>query len=145
MRLLLLLNFALGLYLTGLIWTVQVVHYPGFALVPPVAWSAFHRAHTARITWVVMGPMLLELALGGWLAWRGPALGISAWFGWGLYGLVLLTWAHTGLVAVPLHNRLGAGFDAGLVQQLIQANWVRTIAWTLRASGLGWLVWERLT
>ena len=67
----LLLNFALALYLTGLIWLVQRVHYPSFGLIGAAEWPAFHRAHTARITPLVAVPMLAELVLGAWLAGRG--------------------------------------------------------------------------
>ena len=70
LRLLLLLNFALAAYLTGLIWTVQVVHYPSFGLVPKAAWPAFHAAHTRRMSFVVLAPMVLELGLALWLGFR---------------------------------------------------------------------------
>ena len=50
-RLLLLFNFAVAAYLTGLIWTVQVVHYPSFGLVPKSAWAVFHAAHTRRMSY----------------------------------------------------------------------------------------------
>ncbi len=139
MKLLLVVNFALALYLIGLIWTVQVVHYPSFGLVGAAEWAAFHRAHTTRMTWVVMAPMVAELLLGGWLAARGGAVA-GGWLGWAAFALVLVAWAHTGLVAVPLHNRLAAGPDAVLVAALVRTNWVRTVAWTLRAAILGWLL-----
>ena len=101
---LLLLNFGLAAYLTGLIWTVQLVHYPGFAHVEPAQFERFHREHSARISWVVMAPMLLELGAAGWLAWQGEALGAAA--RWGQLALVLLVWASTFFITVPFHNRL---------------------------------------
>ena len=60
---LLLLNFLLAAYLTGVIWTVQLVHYPGFAQANRETFILFHREHSRRISWVVMGPMVLELLL----------------------------------------------------------------------------------
>ena len=62
-KLLLLLSFGLAAYLTGVIWLVQLVHYPSFAQVPPAAFRAFHQSHLARMGWVVMAPMVAELAL----------------------------------------------------------------------------------
>ena len=79
---LLLLNFALAAYLTGVIWTVQLVHYPGFAQVAQESFGAFHRLHSRRISWVVLGPMVLELLLAGALiGWKAP--GAVAWWALG--------------------------------------------------------------
>lgn len=77
LRLLLLLNFAAAAYLTGLIWTVQVVHYPSFGKVPKEAWAAFHAAHTRRMGYVVLAPMVLEIGLAGWLAGLGRPRGVA--------------------------------------------------------------------
>ena len=139
LRLLLLLNFAVAAYLTGLIWTVQVVHYPSFGLVPKAAWAAFHAAHTRRMSHVVLAPMVAELALAAWLAWagRGALPGHAGWWSLGLVGLV---WAVTFFISVPFHNRLEGGFDYIAIDGLIRTNWLRTLAWTARAALLGWLL-----
>jgi hypothetical protein len=135
-KLLLLLNFGLAAYLTGVIWMVQLVHYPSFALVPPDGFRVFHQAHLKRMGWVVMAPMVLELLLAGWLAWVWP--GAAAW--WAL-GLVVVIWAVTFFVSVPLHNRLAAdGSTFATVYGLIKTNWLRTLAWTARLLLLGWIL-----
>jgi hypothetical protein len=136
---LLLLNFAAAAYLTGLIWMVQVVHYPSFGLVPKEAWVAFHRAHTRRMGYVVMAPMVLELALAIWLAWAGRAA-LPGGAGWWSLGLVALVWAATFFISVPFHNRLETGFDYIAIDGLTRTNWLRTLAWTARAVLLGWLL-----
>ncbi|WP_375435882.1 hypothetical protein [uncultured Hymenobacter sp.] len=141
LKLLLLLNFALAVYLTGLIWTVQVVHYPSFAQVAPDKFVAFHQQHSNRIGWVVMAPMVLELGLAAWLAWQGRALGTAVW--WSL-ALVLLIWAATFFISVPFHNRLAHGYDYVAIDGLVRTNWVRTLAWTARSGLLGWLLWKLL-
>jgi hypothetical protein len=138
-RLLLLLNFAVAAYLTGLIWTVQVVHYPSFGLVPKASWAAFHEAHTRRISYVVLGPMVLELLLAGWLAWAGRAA-LPHGAGWWSLGLVAAAWAATFFIAVPFHNRLALGFDYVAIDGLTRTNWLRTLAWTARTGLLGWLL-----
>ena len=139
LRLLLLLNFAAAVYLTGLIWTVQVVHYPSFGLVPKAAWEAFHAAHTRRMSYVVLGPMVAELALAGWLAWAGRGV-LPGGAGWWSLALVGLVWAATFFISVPFHNRLGAGYDYVAIDGLIRTNWLRTVFWTARALLLGWLL-----
>ena len=139
LRLLLLLNFAAAAYLTGLIWTVQVVHYPSFGQVPKAAWAAFHAAHTRRMSYVVLAPMVLELALAIWLAGAGRAA-LPGGAGWWSLALVGLIWAVTFLISVPFHNRLGLGYDYVAIDGLIRTNWLRTLAWTARAGLLGWLL-----
>ena len=139
LRLLLLLNFAAATYLTGLIWTVQVVHYPSFGLVPKAAWPAFHKAHTRRMSVVVLAPMVLELALAAWLAWAGRAT-LPDGAGWWSLALVGLVWAVTFFISVPFHNRLEQGFDYVAIDGLTRTNWLRTLAWTARAALLGGLL-----
>ncbi|MBF9235797.1 hypothetical protein I2I05_00165 [Hymenobacter sp. BT683] len=139
LRLLLLLNFAATAYLTGLIWTVQVVHYPSFGQVPKAAWAAFHAAHTRRMSYVVLAPMVVELALAIWLAWAGRAV-LPNGSGWWCLALVVLVWAATFFISVPFHNRLAAGYDYIAIDGLIRTNWFRTLAWTARAGLLGWLL-----
>ena len=139
LRLLLLLNFAAATYLTGLIWTVQVVHYPSFGLVPKAAWEAFHAAHTRRMGYVVLAPMVLELALAVWLAWAGRTA-LPGGAGWWSLALVGLIWAVTFFISVPFHNRLAQGYDYIAIDGLIRTNWLRTLAWTVRAGLLGWLL-----
>ncbi|WP_201985925.1 hypothetical protein [Hymenobacter rubidus] len=139
LHLLVLLNFAVAAYLTGLIWTVQMVHYPSFGKVPKEAWAAFHAAHTRRMSYVVMAPMVLELGLAMWLAGAGRAE-LPGGTGWWSLGLVLLIWAVTLFISVPFHNRLEKGFDYIAIDGLTRTNWLRTLAWTARAVLLGWLV-----
>lgn len=140
--LLLLLNFALAAYLTGVIWTVQLVHYPAFADVSPERFEKFHQRHSTLIGWVVMGPMVLELVLAAWLSWSGRAtLGMKV--DWALL-LVLFVWAATFFISVPFHNRLAKGYDYVAIDGLVRTNWLRTLAWTTRTVLLGWLLWQML-
>ena len=137
-KLLLLLNFALAAYLTGVIWTVQLVVYPAFADVDPARFAAFHGRHSTRISWVVLAPMVAELGLAAWLAWAAPS-GPTWW----AFGLVVFIWAATFFVSVPFHNRLGqSGYDYVAIDGLVRTNWLRTVAWTARLGLLGWLVWK---
>ena len=48
--------------------------------------------------------------------------------------LVAVLWISTGLLQVPLHQTLGGGFDAVAHQRLVATNWIRTVAWGLRAT-----------
>jgi len=127
LRWLLAAHVVVTLFMTGLIWFVQVVHYPLFALVGKADFAAYERLHARRTGWVVGGPMLLELALALALAWSHG--GAAAWCGLGLLGIV---WLSTGTLQVPMHRRLEHGFDQVFHRRLVRSNWVRTIAWSLR-------------
>ncbi len=138
---LLLVQLLSTLAMFGLIWFVQVVHYPLFLQVGAQEFPAYEAAHANRTTWVVAPLMLLEL--GSSLAllvlrWRpGSVSATGAWAGAALVGLI---WLSTALVQVPLHNRLHAGYSASVIRRLVATNWVRTAAWTARAVlVLGWI------
>jgi hypothetical protein len=132
-RSLLLANLALALTLSGLIWTIQVVHYPLFARVGAQAFAAYHAEHSARITALVGPLMLAELALAGLLVLARPP-GLPAWLPLASAACVAVAWGATMFFAVPLHARLGARPDPELIAALVRVNWARTAAWTARSA-----------
>ena len=137
---LLILHAAVTWALLGLILTIQLVHYPLFARVPPPGWPAYEREHQRRIT-LLVGPLMLgELLSAVWLALRPPPAlpPFSLWAG---LALVLLIWASTGLVQSPLHGRLSGAWDARLHARLLNSNWLRTLAWALRGGLCVWWLW----
>ena len=139
LRLLLLANLGLCAVLTGLIWTVQLVHYPGLALVGKAEFARYHAAHTARMGTLVGPLMVLELLLAAGLAGAGRAA-LPQGAGWWSLALVLAVWAITFFISVPFHNRLAAGgYDYIVIDGLTRTNWLRTGAWTLRLALLAWL------
>lgn len=123
----LIVHAAVTLFMTGLIWFVQIVHYPLFALVGHAGFPEYERWHARRTGWVVAGPMLAELAAAIAIAWCGG--GALAWLGLALLAII---WLSTGLWQVPAHRRLEAGFDAAAHRRLVRTNWVRTAAWSAR-------------
>lgn len=135
------------LFMTGLIWFVQVVHYPLFGRVArhdADAWRAYHAAHCRLTGYVVFGPMVVELLSAAWLVFgsRPKGMGFSP-AGDGLLA-ALVTWGVTGLASMPDHNRLASGFDAATHGRLVRLNVLRTIAWTYHAGILLWVAWKLL-
>lgn len=131
---LLLVHATATLALVGLIWFVQVVHYPLFELASESRFERFALEHQRRTTWVVVPLMLTELASALLLLVRPPD-GVSQellWVGSGLLGAI---WISTALLQVPLHRRLSGGRDRQVMRRLVATNWVRTLAW----SGRGWV------
>ncbi len=131
------LDLLLNGYLCGLIWFVQIVHYPLLAEVGTAGFLRYHERHSALTTRVVALPMLLDLGLSGLLIWRHPVGFVAPWT-WLGFALALGTWACTFGLAVPLHQRLGAGHDRAVIARLVATNWPRTIAWTAHLALLGW-------
>lgn len=137
-RWILLLNAAATLYMTGLIWFVQVVHYPLFAKVGAEGFASYERSHAQLTNWVVTVPMLMEFATACLLLAVRPAnvSRLEAWIG---VSLVVAIWASTWLLQVPRHGQLATGFDAQAHHALVLTNWIRTLAWSAR--GLLVLMW----
>ena len=127
MHALLVSHAALTLVLCGLIWTIQVVHYPLFARVGADRYVAYQAGHGTRITALVAPLMLAEVGTAGVLVYLSP--GTLTWLGAALLAVV---WLSTALFQVPQHARLEHGFDAAAHRRLVATNWVRTMAWTAR-------------
>jgi len=132
-------HLASTLTMFGVILVVQVVHYPLFAHVGAERYNAYQSRHMARITWIVLPAMGVELGTAAWLVWD-PIAGIPLWMTWTGLGLVALIWTSTGLVQAPLHARLTQGFDARLHRRLVRSNWLRTIAWAVRSGLVLWML-----
>ena len=142
-ELLFLLQVAATLFMTGLIWFVQVVHYPLFRYVGGAAFPAYERLHAQRTGWVVGLPMVVELLTACAGLWLRPA-GMSRGAAWVSVGLVGVIWASTALLQVPLHEALGRAPTAALMGRLVGTNWVRTVAWTVRSGLVMGVVWRGL-
>lgn len=125
-------HFVLTCAMAGLIWFVQIIHYPLFRRVPAAGFATYEREHTRRAG-LLIGPLMLgELA-------TGLAL-LAVWRPWQLVlatGVLLMIWISTFAIQVPLHGRLRHGLDSGAVRALIRTNWIRTVGWTARALLLG--------
>ena len=131
------------LYLVGLIWIVQSLVYPSMGLVGADGYAAYHNLHTSRITPVVAPAMIIELLTAIYLVFA-PDDAIDRRYFWGGLALVLIIWASTFFVQVPLHEELAEGFNGEVQNKLVLTNWIRTIAWTLRGALILWMVWMKI-
>ena len=130
---LLLAQTASTLFMTGVVWIVQTVHYPLFTLVGRDGFGEYAREHQRRITPVVAVAMPVEAATAVLLLFATPA-GVDK--GLLVLGAILLLpiWLSTALLQVPAHRRLSAGFDDRVASRLIETNWLRTALWSARAA-----------
>ena len=136
---LLLAHAGATLAMFGLIWFVQVVHYPLFALVGRDGFARYERANTRR-TGVVVGPLMVVEAItaAGLLVF--PPAHIGRELPAAGFALLLLIWGSTAALQVPAHRRLEQGFAAACHRRLTVSNWIRTGMWTLRAALALWLL-----
>ena len=142
-RLVFLACLASTLGMTGLIWFVQVVHYPLLGRVDAASFGAYHADHTRLTGRVVFVPMVVELLTSVWLIIDRPT-GLSPALAW--FGLVAagITWGVTAFLSVPAHNHLSQGFDPGWHRSLVGTNWSRAWAWTAHSALLLWAVGRQL-
>lgn len=124
---LLLVHVVVTLFMVGVIWFVQIVHYPLFHRVGEAGFAEYERQNTRRTGYVLAVPMLAELLSAVALVWRLG--GVLAWSG---FVLLMVIWLSTWLWQVPAHRRLEQGFDDATHRRLVRTNWARTVAWSAR-------------
>ena len=115
--------------MTGVIWVIQIVHYPSFHFIEKELYTAFQKFHMNKISIIVIPIMLAELITGMMLfldkSSKSPFLIIS-------FVILVLIWLITGVFFSKAHNELIAGYQELVVNQLVVMNWIRTLLWTLR-------------
>jgi len=130
--LLVLTHAASTLMLTGVIWTVQIVHYPLMSLVGPERFVAYEAAHAPRMAGVVLLTWTLQgITTVGLLVARPD--GVPWWLVLVAATAAAIPLLVTVAASVPAHARLGSGFDAAVHARLVRTNWLRTAAWTVHA------------
>ena len=117
----------------GVIWIVQVVHYPLMRFAAGPEFAGFETEHRQRISWVV-GPLMAVEGVCVLAFLFAPPAGLSWWLPWAGAGAEGVAIGTTVFVSAPLHERLNAHFDPALLDRLIATNWIRTVAWTVRAG-----------
>lgn len=134
-----LVNLLATAFMTGLIWFVQIVHYPLFAKVGRDGFAAYESSH-ARLTTLVVGPVMLLEALTALLLVLAPPPGAPRWLLWAGLALVGAIWLATALCSVPRHATLRLGFDERAHAALVSTNWLRTVGWSARSAIMAWVV-----
>ena len=125
------INIASTWFMVGLIWFVQIVHYPLFGYVGSKEFETFHEHHKTLITPVVGFVMIVELVTTGILIFQIP-VGMPNWTV--IVGIILIgvIWISTLFLQIPYHNKLSSKFDKNVIMMLVNTNWIRTICWSLR-------------
>jgi len=129
--LLLLIHFAATASMTGLIWFVQIVHYPLFAAVGADRFTDYETNHQRRTGYVVGPLMLMEMVTAVALLLAPVTADARPLAAIGLAMLVII-WLSTALLQVPAHRALERGYDPAAHRRLVLTNWLRTTLWSAR-------------
>ena len=130
--------------MTGLLWLVQIVHYPMFEGLAESQFVGWHEFHSRRISTIVAPLMVFDLLASAALSYllRSPLSYFAT-------GLTVFVWLTTFLVSVPLHTKLGGASEksqalkAQLIARLVSTNWLRTSAYSLKLIVLAVLIYSR--
>ena len=114
--------------MVGVIWVIQLVHYPAFHFIDKGMYASFQKFHMNSISLIVVPVMILELATGVLLL-VGNSKNILIIIS---FSLLILIWAITGIFFSGAHGKLILGYNTLVVDKLVSMNWIRTILWTLK-------------
>ncbi len=140
LELIFVLHLASTFVMMGIIWFIQVVHYPLLNRLTRDSMQTYYDAHIRPTTFVVLPPMVIELITGlilllipnDIITFRQAAIGLA---------LLLIIWLSTMLLHVPKHRVLATGYDAVVHHALVRSNWIRTLAWSCRGVLVAYAIW----
>ena len=114
--------------ITGAIWVIQLIHYPGFAYIEDKLFKSFMVLHIRGIMLFVFPMMVIEIFTGTYLLFQGH---FSLLF---LYAMIFLylIWLSTALIFSGYHSKLKDNKDSKIINKLVKYNWLRTIGWSFR-------------
>lgn len=133
----------LTLFMLGVIWFVQLIHYPLLSLIKGESFCLYERSHFRRMIYVISLPMLIEFVTGWWLLYEKIPVGSIGLLRINV-GLLTLIWLSSFCLQVPMHIKLIKSFDKYAYHHLVSTNWIRTFAWSLRALLLGSIAYALL-
>ena len=123
------IHLVLASIMVGVIWVIQLVHYPSFRFTDREKYVSFQIFHMRNISFIVVPVMILEFLSGLLLVLYHSnyesLLRIS-------FILLLIIWLVTALFFAQIHQKLSKGYDETLVRNLVSLNWIRTLLWTIR-------------
>ena len=113
--------------MVGIIWVIQLLHYPAFNFIKESDYVEFQHFHMQRISFIVVPVMILELFTAFMLVYyiRSNLLILCMI-------ILLFIWLITFVFFTKLHQSLLDGYDKTIVDKLVKINWSRTILWSLR-------------
>ena len=124
-------NTAATLFMVGLIWFVQRVHYPLLGHIEVEQQVSVGVEHQRRTGQVVGLPMAVEGVSTLVLLVARPDQ-VTWWLPWIGAILLAISLGSTVFLSVPLHQKMVSQPNAEIGKKLVATNWPRTISWSLR-------------
>ena len=126
------------IFMTGLCWFVQIVHYPLFRAMKLEDLPQYEQKN--KVTgYITVTVMTVELITGLILVYQQFEL---------LYilniAILALIWLSTMVYQVPMHLKLMIVASNETISKLIRTNWIRTLGWTIRSGVLLVILWRLL-
>ena len=118
-------------FMVGVIWIVQLVHYPTFLFIDEQKSNDFQKFHMSRISYIVMPAMTTELFSGIYIYIYSNMAIDSNLFLLALT-ILIINWIITALVFVKMHNKLLINYKIEIISLLVKWNWLRTLLWSVR-------------
>jgi hypothetical protein len=131
---------ALSGYNAGVLWAMQLMHYPLYALVGDAEFARYITANNRSAIVAAVVPSVLSIITAALLCWRRPAA--VPFFA----ALVALMLALGVLVSsliwqAGIHVALARdGKSLALIARLVATNWVRTLLDTLQLGTALWML-----
>jgi hypothetical protein len=125
-------QIAVTAFLCGLIWFIQVVHYPLFREIPESEFLYYHSKHMKKTAFLTIFSMIVEAFTVGVLVFlfqRGTKPYLITMMGLIALGLI---WLSTFGLQLPRHLKIKTDHKIENINFLIRSNWIRTILWTIR-------------
>ena len=116
--------------MVGVIWFVQLVHYPLLAVVPVESAKQVAEKHQ-KWTGIVVGPPMAVEGVSTLILWANTPSGVWWWLTWANGACLAVALLCTIFLSVPRHARMVEAPDAQVGKELVLTNWPRTIAWTM--------------
>ena len=115
------------IWMTSIIWLIQLVHYPSFKFIEKKQFPNFATFHQKNISLIVMPMMILELISLIILFFDKQNTAYSI-----VLILLIMSWVSTFTLQVPCHQNLTIKKNDKIIKKLILTNWIRTLLWTFK-------------
>ena len=134
----LLVETAATVFMSGVLWTMQVLNYPLLGLVGRDAFVGYETAHNRRFALVVI-PGVLAAVVGAIGLLISPPRQVPLWAPSCVLSLVIVVILSTAILQGRHHSALANGFDARILRSLVRSNWIRVTAWSAAAVLALWM------
>jgi hypothetical protein len=139
----LLINLLSTVLIAGIMWFVQLVHYPLFNAIPARNLINYGYYHTRKISGIIKPLfivdfttlLLLLILLGSNLSTNLMMVNIV---------IFIITVILTQIVFIPIHQKLSKSPNSQTISQLIRLNWIRTLIWSLKVVFMLIIIYETL-